>query len=147
MTMALQPPQAPYVGPSFKDAKVHDVMRVGVVTCRPQTPLEDVARIMVSYQIHSVVVDDPDATMHPWGIVTDLDVAIGASSPDEELTAGDLTMSEGLVTVPANESLARAAQLMSKHRVSHLMAVQPESGRPVGVISALGIAAVVARSR
>lgn len=144
MSTALQLPQTLYVGPSFKDAKVHDVMRVGVVTCRPQTPLKDVARIMVSYQIHSVVVDDPEASMHPWGIVTDLDVATGATSDGDELTAEDVAKGEGLVTVAADESLERAAELMAEHRVSHLMAVQRETGRPVGVISALGLATVVA---
>ena len=45
-----------YFGPAFKDARVHNVMRVGVVTCRPQTKLSDVARMMVGYDIHSVVV-------------------------------------------------------------------------------------------
>jgi hypothetical protein len=36
---------------------------------------------------------------------------------------------------------------MSAHQVSHLMAVQPETGRPVGVISALSLATVVAAGR
>lgn len=147
MSTALQLPQTRYVGPSFKDAKVHDAMRVGVVTCRPQTTLEDVARIMVSYQIHSVVIDDRDASMRPWGIVTALDVATAAAAGTGELTAGEIAGQEGLFKVPANESLERAAQLMSEHRVSHLMAIQPETGRPVGVISALGLASVVASGR
>jgi CBS domain-containing protein len=146
--MSTAPPlsQEHYVGPSFDDAKVHDAMRLGVVTCRPQTPLKDVARIMVSYQVHSVVVDDPEAGMNPWGIITDLDLATGAASADSNPTAGDLAKTEGLVNVESNESLARAAELMAENGVSHLMAVQPETGRPVGVISALAIATVVARS-
>jgi CBS domain-containing protein len=138
--------EAHYVGPSFKDAKVHDAMRLGVVTCRPQTPLKDVARIMVSYQIHSVVVDDPTGSMHPWGIVTNLELAVGATSDEPDLTAGDVAKTEDLVTVAADESLVHAAQLMAEHGVSHLLAVQPETGRPVGVISALGIANVIAQS-
>jgi CBS domain-containing protein len=146
MSTVLQFRHGPYVGPSFEDAKVYDVMRVGVVTCRTQTSLRDVARIMVGYQIHSVVVDDADASMHPWGIISDLDLASTPGSRIDELTAGDVAKSE-LVTVNANESLERAAELMSEHRVSHLMAVQPETGRPVGVISALGLATVIAAGR
>jgi CBS domain-containing protein len=146
MTMAPPVSPPPYVGPSFDEAKVHDAMRLGVVTCRPQTPLKDVARIMVSYQIHSVVVDDPQASMHPWGIVTNLELAVGATSDEPDLTAGDVAKTEDLVTVEANESLVKAAQLMADHGVSHLVAVQPETGRPVGVISALGIANVIAQS-
>lgn len=143
MATALELRQGSYVGPAFVDAKVHDAMRVGVVTCRPQTSLRDVARIMVGYGIHSVVVDDQQASMHPWAIVSDLDVANAVRGGLDELTAGDVARSE-LVTVPAGETLARAAQLMSEHGVSHLMAVQPETGRPVGVISALGLATVLA---
>jgi CBS domain-containing protein len=146
--MSTAPPlsQAHYVGPTFDEAKVHDAMRLGVVTCRPQTPLKDVARIMVSYQVHSVVVDDPEASMHPWGIVTNLELAVGATSEEPDLTAGDVAKTEDLVTVASNESLVRAAQLMAEHGISHLLAVQPETGRPVGVISALGIANVIAHS-
>jgi CBS domain-containing protein len=143
MTTALQMRQSSYVGPSFDNAKVHDAMRVGVVTCRPQTSLRDVARIMVGYQIHSVVVDDLQASMHPWAIVCDLDIANAAKAKLDDLTAGDVARSE-LVTVPADETLARAAQLMSEHGVSHLMAVQRFTGQPIGVISALGLASVLA---
>lgn len=143
MSTALQLRQGSYVGPPFEKAKVHDVMRMGVVTCRPQTPLRDVAGIMVGYQIHSVVVDDAQASLHPWGIVTDLDIATAAKHEIAGMTAGEVIRSK-LVTVPADETLERAAELMSEHQVSHLMAVQPETGRPVGVISALGLAAVVA---
>ena len=45
-----------YVGPAFEAARVHDAMRVGVVTCGPETKLGDVSRMMVGYEVHSVVV-------------------------------------------------------------------------------------------
>ena len=57
-----------YFGPAFKDAQVHHVMRVGVVTCRPQTKLSDVARMMVGYDVHSIVVAEVGEAQ-PWGIV------------------------------------------------------------------------------
>ena len=64
-----------YVGPAFEDAKVRDAMRVGVITCRPETSLSDVARMMVGYDVHSVVVADVDPQRGLWGIVTSLDLA------------------------------------------------------------------------
>jgi len=135
---------SPYVGPSFSAAKVHDAMRLGVVTCRSQTPLRDVAQIMVGYRIHSVVVDDADASGHPWGIVTDLNIAEAAKASGlSELTAGEVASTE-LITVEADQPLERVAQLMSEHEITHLIAVQPETGGPVGVISALDLAVVVA---
>ena len=121
-----------YVGPAFADAKVRDAMRVGVVTCRPETALADVARMMVGYDIHSVVVSDVQGEAGMWGIVTSLDLA---RRPDEvgSLTAGEVASTD-LVTVDSNESLARAAELMAEHRVTHLIAVQPGTGRPAGMI-------------
>jgi CBS domain-containing protein len=131
-----------YIGPAFEDAKVHDAMRVGVVSCRPETTLADVARMMVGYDVHSVVVTDVQGEGGLWGIVTALDLA---RRPDEleSLTAGDAASTD-LVTIASSESLRRAAELMSEHGVSHLVAVQPETGRPAGMISARGLAAALA---
>jgi CBS domain-containing protein len=143
MSAALQPYRHYYVGPEFEHARVHDVMRVGVVTCQPETSLRDVARIMVGYQIHSLLVGDVGSGESPWGIVTDLDIAAAASSDLSELAARDVA-SRDLVTVPANETLAGAARLMADRECTHLLAVQPDTGKPVGVISALSIASVIA---
>lgn len=146
MSATLQAQSQHYFGPPFDDARVHDAMRVGVVTCRPQTSLRDVARIMVGYQIHSVLVGDLGSGQEPWGIVTDLDVARAAACDISEIAAGDVA-SHDLISVPASESVAAAAKLMAERSCTHLLAVQPDTGQPVGVISALGLASVVAADR
>lgn len=143
MSTTLQPYPHHYAGPGFDHARVYDVMRVGVVTCQADTSLRDACRIMVGYQIHSLLVGDAGSGASPWGIVTDLDIAAAAGSDISGLTAADLASHE-LVTVPANETLAGAAKLMADRQCSHLLAVQPDTGRPVGVISSLGIASVLA---
>jgi CBS domain-containing protein len=143
MSTTVQPQRPYYVGPAFEHARVHDVMRVGVVTCRPETSLRDVARIMVSYQIHSVVVGDAAPGEQPFGILTDLDLASAATGEIDELTARDVATTEP-VTVPADASLGAAARLMSERECSHLLAVQPDTGHPVGVISAVVLASVIA---
>jgi CBS domain-containing protein len=137
--------QRSYVGPAFKDAKVHDAMRVGVVTCRPETKLADVARMMVGYEIHSVVVSDLRAEGALWGIVTSLDLARVADQLDS-LAAGEVATTD-LITIGSDEPLERAAELMAEHGVTHLVAVQPDSGRPAGMISARTIAAALAYGR
>jgi CBS domain-containing protein len=134
-----------YIGPAFEQAKVRDAMRVGVITCRPQTKLADVAQMMVGYDVHSVVVAGVGDANELWGIVTSLDLA---RAPDQldSLTAGDVATTE-LVTVRSNEPLERAAELMAEHGVTHLIAVQPDTDQPAGVISARGIAAALAYGR
>ena len=69
-----EPVERSYIGPAFEDAKVHDAMRVGVITCRPETKLADVARMMEGYDVHSVVVSDLGGESGAWGIVTSLDL-------------------------------------------------------------------------
>ena len=130
-----------YIGPPFPDAKVGEAMRIGVMTCRPETKLTEVAMIMVGYDTHSVVVSETGAA-ESWGIVTTLDLARVAADLDS-LTAGEVA-SAPLVTVDTEASLERAAALMAEHGISHLIAVQPETQRPVGVVSARGIAAAAA---
>jgi CBS domain-containing protein len=133
-----------YIGPAFDDAKVHHAMRVGVITCRPQTKLSDVAKMMVGYDAHSVVVADVDEG-GLWGIVTSLDLAQAADRIDS-LTAGEVASTD-LITIPSDAPLREAAKLMDQHRISHLIAVQPEDGRPAGVISSRDLAAAVAYGR
>jgi len=137
--------QRTYFGPAFKDAHVHDVMRVGVVTCRPQTTLADVAQMMAGYDIHSIVVAEVGEAS-PWGIVTSLDLA---RYPDEldSLTAGEVAR-EGLVTIKSDASLEEAANLMAEHGISHLIAVQPDQeDRPAGMISARDLTLALAYGR
>lgn len=138
----LEPLQHTFLAPAFADATVVDAMRVGVVSCPADTPLQEAARMMATYRIHCVVVSDVDPG-RPWGVVSDLDLAAAAGEDLTQRTVRHVARSE-LVTVRADESLARAAQLMTEHEVAHLVVVQPQSGHPVGVISTLDLAGVLA---
>jgi CBS domain-containing protein len=134
-----------YVGPAFEDAKVRDAMRVGVVMCQPETKLADVARMMVGYDIHSVVVANVDGEGEPWGIVTSMDLARAAEKIDA-LMAGEVASTD-LVTIRSDVPLQRAAKVMADERVTHLIACEPGTGRPAGVLSARGLAAALAYGR
>ena len=141
MSAALDSDRVPYAGPPFEQARVRDAMRIGIVTCRPETPLDDVARIMATFTIHSVVMEDAGSG-EPRGIVSAIDIATCGSGLSE--THAEDVATKDLVTILADETLEQAARVMSKHGVTHLVAVQPDTARPVGVISASGLAAVLA---
>lgn len=129
-----------FTSPPFERAKVVDAMRLGVISCPPDASLREVARIMATYRIHCVVVTDmPEGA--PLGVISDIDVAAGAQNPDTP--AAKLARTE-VVSVSPEDSLERAAQLMAEHDLSHLVAVQPHSGHPVGILSALDLAGVLA---
>ena len=128
--------------PEFAQATVLDAMRLGVVSCPPDAPVREVARILATYRIHAVVVAEIEGD-RPWGIVSDQDLTAAIGRDLEKLTARDLARGE-LVTVSPDDSLAAAARLMAERGLAHVVVVQPHSGQPVGVLSTLDLAGVLA---
>ncbi|HYN91080.1 MAG TPA: CBS domain-containing protein [Thermoleophilaceae bacterium] len=130
-----------FAAPPFERATVVDAMRLGVVSCPPDTPLRDVARIMATYRIHCVVVAEV-ADGAPLGVIADIDVAAAAAAGGDAV-AGTLARTEP-ISVSPDDSLEHAAKLMAGHEVAHLVVVQPHSGHPVGILSALDLAGALA---
>jgi CBS domain-containing protein len=128
--------------PSFENATVLDAMRLGVITCPPEATLREIARVLATHRVHSVVISESDGD-RPWGIVSDIDLAAAADKDLDKVTARDIWRSR-LVTVKADQELGHAARLMAEHHVAHLVVVQPHSGQPVGVLSTLDLAGVLA---
>lgn len=125
---------------------VGEVMRLGVVTCAPDTPLSEVARLMGAYRIHCVVVgglnEDMRGTCLVWGVISDLDLARAVAS-GQEAAAGQVAATEPLTASPF-DSLADVAQVMADHEVAHLVVVDAKVGEPMGMISTLDVARAAA---
>jgi CBS domain-containing protein len=125
------------------EMNVADAMHRGVLTCGLYAPLTQVARTMAEENVHCVVVwnEPSEAAETPlWGVVSDLDlVAVAASENLRDRTAGG-SANTPVLMVETTEPLRRAAQMMAEHEVSHLVAVDPVTTKPVGVLSTLDIA-------
>ena len=123
--------------------RVSEAMHPGVLTCALETPLRDVARIMATYRVHSVVVygaDDEAIEGRIWGVVSDLDlVSAAAAGGLEECTAGATAVTPAVMVAPS-DTLEHAAQLMREHEVAHVIVVDETTARPVGVLSTLDLA-------
>jgi CBS domain-containing protein len=119
-------------------------MHEGVFSCARDASLATVAELMASHSVHAVVVVDQPEDVHAvWGVISDLDLVAAASLRDlDEQTAGG-TAATPVLTVGPEETLLRAAQLMTEHGAAHLIVVDP-GGRPLGVISTLDVARVLA---
>lgn len=118
---------------------VSEWMTPGVIDCGSDTSLSEVAEIMATRRVHCVVVTGFGRREAPlWGIVSDLDlVAAACVRALDDQTAGGSAATPALVVRP-DETLERAAQLMTEHAVTHLVVV--DAGRPVGVLSTLDVA-------
>ena len=135
-----------YVTPSVEHAAVKDAMRPEVITCPPHAPLREVARTMASEHVHSVIVSGPGTSDRDWGIVSDMDLMRAAREDIDERTASWAAASEFLSVAP-DETLERAVQIMIEHDVTHLIVVDPASNKPLGVLSTLDVAGLLAWGR
>lgn len=148
MSTALRPEQGSVLAPSFERATVADVMCAGVITCSPEAPAVEVARIMAARHVHAVVVAGLHATPGSgeelaWRVVTDTDLLRAAADLDG-LTAGEL---HGVAPVSLSPStpLSEAAEIMAAYGVAHVVVATAD--RPVGVVSALDVAGALAWGR
>lgn len=126
---------------------VAEVMHGGVLTCPLETPIRDVARMMAKQRVHCIVAaeeSEDDGERRLWGVVSDLDLVSAASAGSvDDLTAGGTAVTPVLMVSP-DDTVEHAAQLMAEHAVSHLVVVDSHHSRPVGVVSTLDVAALLA---
>lgn len=103
---------------------------------------------MVTHRVHAILVvahgDEELPRGSLWGIVSDADLLRAAEAEDVDEQTARTIAATPILTVAADEDLARAAQLMVEHDVSHLIVMEPRSARPFGVLSTLDIARAIA---
>jgi CBS domain-containing protein len=147
-THARTPPPRGSLVPALADATVSDAMDPGIYACPADMPLRGVARMMSNSLVHAIAVmgiadeDDPN-NPRVWGIVADLDLVRAGVRAGLDTTAGECALAP-VVTVEANAPLRDAGELMISHAAHHLVVVAPGTGRPVGILSTLDIARIVA---
>jgi CBS domain-containing protein len=132
-------------------ARLHQVsageaMHRGVLCVPLHTPLTKVAEMMARYRVHCIVALDERGEYQArlWGLITAADlVRIATMDELEDRTAGPSATS-GVVTVEPADSVYEAARSMSDNEVEHVIVVDPVSNRPVGILSTLDVARVLA---
>lgn len=104
---------------------VRDLMTVGVLTCAPDTPLVELARLMLDKNCEAVVVMQD---MHALGVVGE-DELVSAFKQEAigGLVAEDV-LREGVPQVPPDIPLAAAAQLMRDLGVRILFVMHHSGG-------------------
>ena len=112
---------------------IEDLARSEVVTAEPETPVAELATIMDTENVGSVVIADGGA---PVGIVTDRDLAVrvlGARVDPAEQRAEDV-MTDDLRTVDRGTGFYEAAEVMAENGIRRLPVL--EDGDLVGIVTA-----------
>lgn len=127
---------------------VRDLMHPGLLTCRPDATLGQVAVLLNQNHVHALIVADRDG--RALGVISDFDLLAGEwlSSDSEslatmrKLTASDL-MSHPIDSVEASMPLSEAVQELFNKEISRLLVTK--NGKPVGVISLSDFVASIAQ--
>jgi CBS domain-containing protein len=134
-----------YLMPSLENATVGDAMHPGVMTCEPDATVTDVARMMSTHHVHCMAmmgVAHAGGESLGWAIISDLDLIRAGVEATDRLAA---EMASGpAVSVEPTTPLTEAARLMLANRSPHLLVIDPRKQRPVGILSTLDIAGVLA---
>jgi CBS domain-containing protein len=142
----IQPYHGSYLMPSLDHATVADAMHPGILSCDPDATLTDAAQMMAARHVHCLAVigiSHQGPEFGVWGILSDLDLLRAGVGDGLDKSAGTLAQQPVLSVTPATP-LREAGELMLNNDVSHLVVVEAESERPVGILSTLDIAGVLA---
>jgi CBS domain-containing protein len=142
---SVQPSHGSYLLPHLDHATVADAMHPGILSCDAEATLPDVARVMATHHVHCVVVggttNGQGEESPVLGIVSDVDVLRAGMRPDAPDTASALARQP--VIVETTSRLRDAAELMLANSASHVVAVNPLTKRPVGILSTLDVAGIL----
>jgi CBS domain-containing protein len=117
---------------------VADVMTPRPRSATPDTPLEEVARIMAAEDVGAVPLVEGERLV---GMVTDRDIVVRAISQgkDPRGMPARLAASSELVAVTADQDLDDALELMARNRVRRLPVVA-DGDRLVGILAQADVA-------
>ena len=135
-----------YLTQSIEHATVSDAMHPGILSCEPDASITEVAKMMATHHVHCVAVvgishEEPECFV--WGIVSDLDLVRAGIGDGTSETARGLAK-QPIVVVEPTMRLSDAAREMLAHGVSHVVVADSITQRPIGVLSTLDIAGVLA---
>ncbi len=135
-------------GEQLHAVMIGDVMHPGIVSCSQSATATEIARMMTGYKVHAVAVMGVSRDEHEdpliWGIVSDLDLLEAATTPGAMATAAMLAR-QPVIAMRSTMSVHEAARAMVENRTTHLVVVDSDRRVPLGIVSTLDIAGVLAR--
>ena len=120
---------------------VREVMTADPACCTAETPLTEVAKMMVECDCGAIPVVDSNASKKPVGMITDRDITIRTVAEERnplDLTAAD-AMTENVMTVTPNTSIEECCNLMEDQQIRRVVVVD-DNGACCGMIAQADIA-------
>lgn len=117
---------------------VKHIMHSGVISCKSDTPVSDVVRILSDTDIHALVITGESGEV--VGIVSHMDIIPHHAEDLSQLTAAQI-MTAKVISVAPDSSVRDAIDVMVNKRIHRLVVTQTEGNKlmPVGVLSTTDI--------
>jgi len=115
---------------------VSDIYHKGVIFCKPETPLQEVVRVMADTEIHAIMVSEQEGAP-PVGVVSHTDAIAHYGEDITSLRARDV-MTSNVVHISEDAAVEEAAQKLLESHIHRLLVVD-RSGKPLGVVSTTDI--------
>ncbi len=121
--------------------KVSEIMTPNPACCSPETPIIEVARMMVDHDCGEIPVAATNGASRLVGVVTDRDIVcrVVAEGRDPQAATARECMSSPAVNVAPDASLDEALSLMEDHQIRRLPVVNA-AGECVGIVSQADVA-------
>ena len=128
----------------MEEQTVRDWMHPGVITCRPDTPVDQVAITMDEKDISAlVVVDEADNAI---GVISRTDL-VNARFIQPYLKhwrgmSAEHLMSKPVISVSPDTRIKEAVAVLQERRIHRLVVVEQHAGRvrPIGILSVTDLA-------
>lgn len=113
--------------------EIRSIVREQTVNATPDASLAEVAQLMATENVGSVVIVDDE---EPRGIVTDRDITVEVVANEQDATSmtADDVMSGDLVTVDADSGVFEVIRAMEEANVRRIPAVDSD-GKLAGIVS------------
>jgi CBS domain-containing protein len=121
--------------------QVRQLMTRNPACCTPETPLAEVARMMLRSDCGEIPIVDSRESMRPIGVITDRDIAIRAVAEDRnplEMKASDC-MTQPCVTVSEKASIMDCIYLIEEHQIRRIPVID-ERGKCCGIVAQADVA-------
>ena len=120
---------------------VGEIMTKNPACCTAETPLQEVAQMMVDHDCGCIPIVDSEDSKTPVGMITDRDITcriVAKGQNPLDLTAAD-AMTSTVVSVTPETSIEECCNLMEESQIRRV-AVVDENGSCCGIIAQADIA-------
>lgn len=120
-----------------KERLVRDIYHKGVIFCKPDTPLQEVVRVMADTEIHAIMVAELEGEF-PVGVASHTDAIAHYGEENLQAIQACDVMTREVVSISEVATVAEASRRLTESNIHRLLVVS-EDGKPLGILSTTDI--------